>query len=297
MPNQLSRRVQRVKPSPTLAVTARAAKLKAEGKDIIGLGAGEPDFDTPVHIADAGVEAIRKGFTRYTNVDGIVELKDAIIAKFKRDNQISYERNQILVSSGAKQTIYNLCMAVLDPGDEVVIPAPYWVSYPDMVLLADGLPVTPNCPASAGYKLTPRQLEAAITPKTKLLLINSPCNPTGAAYTRAEWRALADVLLRHPRVIIGTDDMYEKIWWGSEPFASLLTVAPELYDRTVTINGVSKAYAMTGWRLGYCGGPKEIVNAMSTLQGQSTSNASSITQKAAVAALNGDEKCVQDMNA
>jgi aspartate aminotransferase len=297
VPNQLSRRVQRVKPSPTLAVTARAAKLKAEGKDIIGLGAGEPDFDTPVHIADAGVEAIRKGFTRYTNVDGIVELKDAIIAKFKRDNQISYERNQILVSSGAKQTIYNLCMAVLDPGDEVVIPAPYWVSYPDMVLLADGLPVTPNCPASAGYKLTPRQLEAAITPKTKLLLINSPCNPTGAAYTRAEWRALADVLLRHPRVIIGTDDMYEKIWWGSEPFASLLTVAPELYDRTVTINGVSKAYAMTGWRLGYCGGPKEIVNAMSTLQGQSTSNASSITQKAAVAALNGDEKCVQDMNA
>ena len=214
MPNQLSRRVQRVKPSPTLAVTARAAKLKAEGKDIIGLGAGEPDFDTPAHIADAGVEAIRKGFTRYTNVDGIVELKDAIIAKFKRDNQITYERNQILVSSGAKQTIYNLCMAVLDPGDEAVIPAPYWVSYPDMVLLADGLPVTPNCPASQGYKLTPRQLEAAITPKTRLLLINSPCNPTGAAYTRAEWRALADVLLQHPRVIMGTDDMYEKIWWG-----------------------------------------------------------------------------------
>ncbi len=296
MPNQLSRRVQRVKPSPTLAVTARAAKLKAEGKDIIGLGAGEPDFDTPSHIADAGVEAIRKGFTRYTNVDGIVELKDAIIAKFKRDNQISYERNQVLVSSGAKQTIYNLCMAVLDPGDEAVIPAPYWVSYPDMVLLADGLPVTPNCPASAGYKLTPRQLEAAITAKTRLMLINSPCNPTGAAYTRAEWRALADVLLRHPRVLIGTDDMYEKIWWGSEPFTSLLTVAPELYERTVTINGVSKSYAMTGWRLGYCGGPKEIVNAMSTIQGQSTSNASSITQKAALAALNGDQKPVEDMN-
>jgi aspartate aminotransferase len=296
VPNQLSRRVQRVKPSPTLAVTARAAKLKAEGKDIIGLGAGEPDFDTPAHIADAGVEAIRKGFTRYTNVDGIVELKDAIIAKFKRDNQISYERNQILVSSGAKQTIYNLCMAVLDPGDEAVIPAPYWVSYPDMVLLADGLPVTPNCPASAGYKLTPRQLEAAITPKTRLLLINSPCNPTGAAYTRAEWRGLADVLLQHPRVIVGTDDMYEKIWWGQEAFSSLLTVAPELYDRVVTINGVSKSYAMTGWRLGYCGGPKEIVNAMSTLQGQSTSNACSITQKAAVAALNGDQKPVEAMN-
>ena len=296
MPNQLSRRVQRVKPSPTLAVTARAAKLKAEGKDIIGLGAGEPDFDTPAHIADAGVEAIRKGFTRYTNVDGIVELKDAIIAKFKRDNQISYERNQILVSSGAKQTIYNLCMAVLDPGDEAVIPAPYWVSYPDMVLLADGLPVTPNCPASAGYKLTPRQLEAAITPKTRLLLINSPCNPTGAAYTRNEWRGLADVLLQHPRVIVGTDDMYEKIWWGQEAFSSLLTVAPELYDRVVTINGVSKSYAMTGWRLGYCGGPKEIVNAMSTLQGQSTSNACSITQKAALAALNGDQKPVEAMN-
>jgi len=296
VPNQLSRRVQRVKPSPTLAVTARAAKLKAEGKDIIGLGAGEPDFDTPAHIADAGVEAIRKGFTRYTNVDGIVELKDAIIAKFKRDNQISYERNQILVSSGAKQTIYNLCMAVLDPGDEAVIPAPYWVSYPDMVLLADGLPVTPNCPASAGYKLTPRQLEAAITPKTRLLLINSPCNPTGAAYTRAEWRGLADVLLQHPRVIVGTDDMYEKIWWGKEAFSSLLTVAPELYDRVVTINGVSKSYAMTGWRLGYCGGPKEIVNAMSTLQGQSTSNACSITQKAALAALNGDQKPVEAMN-
>jgi aspartate aminotransferase len=296
VPSQLSRRVQRVKPSPTLAVTARAAKLKAEGKDIIGLGAGEPDFDTPKHIAQAGIDAINKGFTRYTNVDGIVELKDAIIEKFKKDNSISYERNQILVSSGAKQTIYNLCMAVLDPGDEAVIPAPYWVSYPDMVLLADGLPVTPNCPASAGYKLTPRQLEAAITPKTKLLLINSPCNPTGAAYTRAEWRALADVLLNHPRVIIGTDDMYEKIWWGSEPFCSLLTVAPELYDRTLTINGVSKSYAMTGWRLGYCGGPKDIVNAMSTLQGQSTSNASSITQKAAVAALTGDQQCVADMN-
>ena len=268
MPNQLSRRVQRVKPSPTLAVTARAAKLKAEGKDIIGLGAGEPDFDTPSHIADAGVEAIRKGFTRYTNVDGIVELKDAIIAKFKRDNQISYERNQILVSSGAKQTIYNLCMAVLDPGDEAVIPAPYWVSYPDMVLLADGLPVTPNCPASQGYKLTPRQLEAAITPKTRLLLINSPCNPTGAAYTRAEWRALADVLLQHPRVHHRhRRHVREDLVGQRSRSPSLLTVAPELYDRTVTINGVSKSYAMTGWRLGYCGGPKEIVNAMSTHPG------------------------------
>jgi aspartate aminotransferase len=294
--SNVSRRAQRVKPSPTLAVTALAARLKAEGKDVIGLGAGEPDFDTPVHIADAGVQAIRSGFTRYTNVDGIVELKDAIIAKFKRDNGISYERPQILVSSGAKQTIFNLCMAVLDAGDEAIIPGPYWVSYPDMVLLADGIPVMPSAGPDQGYKISPKQLAAAVTNKTRLFLLNSPCNPTGAAYTRAELRALADVLVDHPRILIGTDDMYEKIYWGSEPFASLLTVAPELYDRTVTINGVSKAYAMTGWRLGYCGGPKEIVTAMGTIQGQSTSNASSITQKAAVAALNGDQQCIADMN-
>ncbi|MGD9598489.1 MAG: pyridoxal phosphate-dependent aminotransferase [Steroidobacteraceae bacterium] len=292
----VSRRVQRVKPSPTLAVTARAAKLRAEGKDIVALGAGEPDFDTPAHIAAAGVDAIRSGFTRYTNVDGINELKDAIIAKFRRDNGIGYERSQVIVSSGAKQTIYNLCMAVLDPGDEVVIPAPYWVSYPDMVLLADGLPVMPYAGANQGYKITPRQLEAAITPKTRLVLLNSPCNPTGAAYTRAELRAFGEVLLAHPRVVIGTDDMYEKIYWANEPFCSLLTAVPELYDRTITINGCSKAYAMTGWRLGYCGGPKEIVTAMSTIQGQSTSNASSITQRAAVVALNGDQGCVAEMN-
>ena len=292
----LSRRVQRVKPSPTLAVTARAAKLKAEGKDVIGLGAGEPDFDTPKHIAQAGIEAIQSGFTRYTNVEGINELKDAIIAKFERDNGLNYERSQILVSSGAKQTIYNLCMAVLDPGDEAIIPAPYWVSYPDMVLLADALPVTPFAGPQQGYKITARQLAAAITPKTRLVLLNSPCNPTGAAYTRAELRALGEVLLEYPRVLIGTDDMYEKIYWGSEPFCSLVTAVPELYPRTITINGVSKAYAMTGWRLGYCGGPKEIVTAMATIQGQSTSNASSITQKAAVAALTGDQSCVTEMN-
>ena len=292
----VSRRVQRVKPSPTLAVTARAAKLKAEGKDVIGLGAGEPDFDTPAHVAQAGIEAIRTGFTRYTNVDGVNELKDAVIAKFERDNAIKYERSQILISSGAKQTIYNLCMAVLDPGDEAVIPAPYWVSYPDMVLLADGLPVMPFAGASQGYKITPRQLAASITPKTRLVLLNSPCNPTGAAYTRAELRALGDVLLEHPRILIGTDDMYEKIYWAPEPFSSLLTVVPELYSRTITINGCSKAYAMTGWRLGYCGGPKEIVTAMGTIQGQSTSNASSISQKAAIAALSGDQECVAKMN-
>ena len=292
----VSRRVQRVKPSPTLAVTARAAKLKAQGKDVIGLGAGEPDFDTPAHIAEAGIEAIRKGFTRYTNVDGIDELKDAIIAKFQRDNALTYERSQILVSSGAKQTIYNLCMALLDPGDEAIIPAPYWVSYPDMVLLADGLPVTPFAGMAQGYKITPRQLAAAITPKTRLLLLNSPCNPTGAAYTRAELKALGDVLLEHPRIVIGTDDMYEKIYWEPEPFTSLVTAVPELYPRTVTINGVSKAYAMTGWRIGYCGGPKEVIQAMSTIQGQSTSNASSISQKAAVVALNGEQGCVGTMN-
>ncbi len=296
MPLTVSRRAQRVKPSPTLAVTARAARLKAEGKDVIGLGAGEPDFDTPAHIADAGVQAIRSGFTRYTNVDGIVELKDAIIAKFKHDNGISYERPQILVSSGAKQTIFNLCMAVLDAGDEAIIPAPYWVSYPDMVMLADGIPVTPSAGPEQGYKISPKQLAAAVTNKTRLFLLNSPSNPTGAAYTRTELRALADVLVQYPRMLIGTDDMYEKIYWGSEPFVSLLTVAPELYDRTVTINGCSKAYAMTGWRIGYCGGPKEIITAMATIQGQSTSNASSISQKAAVAALTGDQQCVADMN-
>ena len=292
----VSRRVQRVKPSPTLAVTARAARLKAEGKDVIGLGAGEPDFDTPAHISKAGIDAIQSGFTRYTNVDGVNELKDAVIAKFGRDNAIKYERSQVLISSGAKQTIYNLCMAVLDPGDEAIIPAPYWVSYPDMVLLADGLPVMPFAGASQGYKITPRQLAAAITPKTRLLLLNSPCNPTGAAYTRAELRGLADVLADHPRILIGTDDMYEKIYWASEPFCSLLTAAPELYGRTVTINGVSKAYAMTGWRIGYCGGPREIITAMGTIQGQSTSNASSISQKAAIAALSGEQECVSKMN-
>ncbi len=292
----VSKRALRVKPSATLAVTALAARLKAEGKDVIGLGAGEPDFDTPAHISAAGVQAINSGFTRYTNVDGVPELKDAIIAKFQRDNGIKYERNQVLVSSGAKQTIFNLCMALLDPGDEVIIPAPYWVSYPDMALLADGVPVTPYAGPEQNYKITPQQLAKAITPRTRLLVMNSPSNPTGAAYTAAEWRALGEVLLKHPRVVIGTDDMYEKIYWGSEPFSSLLTVVPELYDRTVTINGCSKAYAMTGWRIGYCGGPKEIVTAMSTVQGQSTSNAASMSQKAAIAALNGDQSCVATMN-
>ena len=292
----VSKRVQRVKPSPTVALTGRVAQLKAEGKDIIGLGAGEPDFDTPTHIADVGVDAIRKGHTRYTPVEGTAELKDAIIAKFKRENGLDYARKQILVSSGAKQTIFNLILAVIDPGDEAVIPAPYWVSYPDMVLLADGVPVTPYAGADQGYKITPAQLEAAITPKTRLFILNSPSNPTGAAYTRAELRALGEVLMKHPKVVICTDDMYEHIYWADEPFVSFASVCPELYDRVVTTNGVSKAYAMTGWRIGYCGGPVEIVTAMATIQSQSTSNPSSISQKAAVAALNGDQSCVREMN-
>lgn len=292
----VSKRVQRVKPSPTVALTGRVAQLKAEGKDIISLGVGEPDFDTPLHIADSGVEAIRKGFTRYTPVEGVAELKDAIIAKFKRENELTYKRNQILVSTGAKQTIFNLILAVVDPGDEVVVPAPYWVSYPDMVLLADGTPVTPYAGPEQGYKLTAAQLEAAITPKTRLFILNSPSNPTGAAYSAAELRALGDVLVKHPQVIICTDDMYEHIYWAKEPFVSLAQVCPELYDRVVTTNGVSKAYAMTGWRIGYCGGPIEIVTAMTTIQSQSTSNPSSIAQKAAITALNGDQNPVREMN-
>ena len=292
----LSRRVQRIKPSATQSVTARAAKLKSEGKDIIGLGAGEPDFDTPAHIADAGVAAIRGGFTRYTNVEGTPDLKDAIIAKFKRDNGLTYSRAQVLASAGAKNTIFNLCAALLDPGDEVVIPAPYWVSYPDIVLLCDATPVIINAGAAQGYKITPAQLAAAVTPKTRLFILNSPSNPSGAAYTRAELVALGRVLAQHPQVVIGTDDMYEHIWWGPEPFCSLVTACPDLFDRTVTINGVSKSYAMTGWRIGYCGGPQALVTAMGTVQGQTTGNATSISQKAATIALNGDQACVAKMN-
>ena len=292
-----ARRIQRIKPSPTLAMTARAAQLRREGKPVISLSVGEPDFDTPAHVSAAGVDAIRNGHTRYTNADGMPELKDAVIAKFERDNSLRYERNQVLVSTGAKQTLFNLCMAVVDPGDEVVIPAPYWVSYPDMTMLADGLPVTPDAPASQRYKITPRQLEAAITPRTRLVLLNSPSNPTGAAYTRAELQALGEVLLQHPRVLIGTDDIYEKIYWGDEPFTSLAHAVPGLYDRTVTINGCSKGYAMTGWRIGYCGGPHEVIAAMATVQGQSTTNAASMSQHAAIAALNGPQHAVAEMNA
>lgn len=291
----VSGRIGRVKPSPTLAATARAAALRAEGKDIVSLTAGEPDFDTPAHIAEAGIAAIRGGRTRYTDVGGTPELKEAIIAKFEHDNGLRYARNQVLVSSGAKQTIYNLCMAVLDAGDEVVIPAPYWVSYPDMVALADATPVIVPTGPEQGYRMTQAQLEAAITPRTRMLILCSPSNPTGAAYSRADLAALGAVLRRHPRVLVCTDDMYEKIWWADEPFSTLAQVVPELYDRTITINGCSKAYAMTGWRIGYCGGPREIVTAMATVQGQSTSNPCSISQAAAVAALRGDQDCVARM--
>ncbi|MFM8480161.1 MAG: pyridoxal phosphate-dependent aminotransferase [Gammaproteobacteria bacterium] len=295
MTQPVSRRVQRVKPSPTMAATARAAALKAEGRNIISLTAGEPDFDTPAEVAAAGIEAIRNGQTRYTDVGGTPALKEAIREKFLRDNHLHYERRQILVSCGAKQTLFNLCLAVLDPGDEALIPSPYWVSYPDMVRLADAEPVFLETGPQQGYKISAAQLAAKITPRSRLLLINSPSNPTGAAYTRREWQALGEVLLAHPRIVIGTDDMYETIWWASEPFSTLAEVVPDLYDRTVTINGVSKSHAMTGWRIGYCGGPAEIIAAMATIQGQSTSNPSSISQQAALTALNSDPAIVRRM--
>ena len=290
----LASRVHQVKPSPTLAVAAKAAKMRAEGLDIIGLGTGEPDFDTPQHIKDAAIAAIKAGFTKYTPVDGIPELKQAIRDKFKRDNGLDYQLNQILVSVGGKQSCYNLCQAFIEEGDEVIIPAPYWVSYPDIVILAGGTPVIiPTTPA-ARYKITPEQLAETITPQTKLFFINSPSNPSGVAYTYAELQALGEVLKQHPHVLIATDDMYEHILW-SQPFVNILDACPELYSRTIVLNGVSKAYAMTGWRIGYAGGPAELIKAMTTIQSQSTSNPCSIAQKAAVAALNGGEETVREM--
>ncbi len=291
----VSQRVQRVKPSPTMAVTALAAELRAQGRDVIGLGSGEPDFDTPQHIKAAAIHAIEIGQTKYTAVDGTVELKSAIIDKFQRDNSLTYAPDQIIVSSGAKQTCYNVCSAILNAGDEAVIPAPYWVSYPEMVKLADGEPVIVSASINDDFKITPRALAAAITDRTKLMFLNSPSNPTGAAYTRDELAALGEVLLDHPGIVIATDDMYEHIYWADEPFTSLADACPELYDRTITINGVSKCYAMTGWRIGYCGGPQNIVKAMKKIQGQSTSNACSIAQAAAVAALTGDQNCITEM--
>ena len=291
----LSKRVQAIKPSPTLAVTARAARLKAEGKDIIGLGAGEPDFDTPQHIKDAAITAINKGFTKYTAVGGTPSLKNAIIAKFKRENDFDYTARQILVSSGGKQSFFNLTLSVINPGDEVIIPAPYWVSYPDIVLIAEGKPVIIDAGIEQGFKINPEQLENAITPRTRMFVINSPSNPSGSVYSLDELKALGEVLRRYPDILIATDDMYEHILLSGGKFVNILNACPELYERTMVLNGVSKAYAMTGWRIGYCGGPAHIITAMENIQSQSTSNPASISQAAAEAALIGDQSCISPM--
>ena len=292
---QLSERVQRIKPSPTLAVTTRAAELRAEGKDIIGLGAGEPDFDTPEHIKQAAVDAIAGGKTRYTAVDGTPELKQAVINKFKNENGLDYQANQILVSSGGKQSFFNMALAFLNDGDEAIIPAPYWVSYPDMVLVAGGKPVILETSIENRFKITPEQLEQAITPKTRLFVINSPSNPSGVAYTEEELAAIGQVLLKHPQILVATDDMYEHILWTGKPFVNIVNACPELYERTVVMNGVSKAYAMTGWRIGYAGGPAKLIGAMKKVQSQSTSNPASVSQAASVEALSGPQECVGEM--
>ena len=281
--------LSRVKPSATIAVTGKARELKAAGRDVIGLGAGEPDFDTPDNIKEAAIQAIRDGKTKYTAVDGIPELKNAISAKFERENGIGYAAGEITVGTGGKQVLYNALMATLNPGDEVVVPAPYWVSYPDMVALAGGTPVAVAAGAEAGYKISPDALEAVITPKTKWLIFNSPSNPSGAAYTHAEMAALAEVLRRHPHVWTMTDDMYEHLVYDGFEFETLVGVAPDLKDRVLTVNGVSKAYSMTGWRIGYAGGPEALIKAMAKIQSQSTSNPCSIAQWAAVEALNGTQ--------
>ena len=292
---QLSERVKSIKPSPTLAVTARAAELRAEGKDIISLGAGEPDFDTPNHIKQAAIKAIQNGFTKYTAVDGIPQLKQVIIEKFGRENNLAYAPDQILVSCGGKQSFYNLAQAMLNPNDEVIIPAPYWVSYPDMVLLAGAVPVFIDTDMEQKFKITPEQLEAAITPRTRLFVLNSPSNPSGVSYSRNELAALGEVLRRHPQVIIASDDMYEHILWTEEAFCNIVNVCPDLYERTMVLNGVSKAYSMTGWRIGYAAGPFKLIQAMKNIQSQSTSNPTSISQVAAQEALNGDQTFIKEM--
>tara|TARA_R110002072_G_scaffold172728_4_gene327048 strand:+ start:18482 stop:19696 length:1215 start_codon:yes stop_codon:yes gene_type:complete len=291
----LSDRVQLIKPSPTLAVTNKANELKAAGKDIIGLGAGEPDFDTPLHIKDAAIKAIKEGQTRYTAVDGTPALKKAVMAKFKRENNLEYKASQILVSSGGKQSFFNLSLALLNPGDEVIIPAPYWVSYPDMVKIAEGKPVILETKLENTFKVTASQIEAAITKKTKLVVLNSPSNPTGIAYTLEELQTIGEVLRKHPDIFIVTDDMYEHILWTGKDFVNILNACPDLYNRTFVLNGVSKAYSMTGWRIGYAAGPEKIIGAMKKIQSQSTSNPCSISQAAAVEALNGPQECVAEM--
>lgn len=291
----LSRRVQAIKPSPTLAVTARAARLQAEGRDIVSLGAGEPDFDTPDYIKEAAIQAIRDGFTKYTAVDGTPGLKQAVVDKFARDNDLHFSPAQVLVSVGGKQSFFNLCQALLNPGDEVIVPAPYWVSYTDIVILAEAMPRVVETDMDSGFKVTPAQLAEAITPRTKLLVLNSPSNPTGSAYTADELAALGEVLRAHPQVLIATDDMYEKILFTEAPFVNIANVCPDLLPRTVVMNGVSKAYAMTGWRIGYCAGPEPLIKAMTKVQSQSTSNPTSIAQKAAEAALRGDQSVLEPM--
>ena len=291
----LSNRIQRVKPSPTLAVTALADQLRAEGRDVIGLAAGQPDFDTPDYIKKAAIDAINKGYTKYTAVDGTAGLKQAIINKFKRENGFDFTAEQILVSVGGKQAIYNLCQTLLNEGDEVIIPAPYWVSYPDIVKLADATPVIVNGDISQSFKITAEQLEQAITDKTRLFIINSPSNPSGKAYTKAELKSLGDILIKHPNIVVMTDDIYEHIVWADEGFNNILNVCPELKDQTVVINGVSKAYSMTGWRIGYSGGPADLIKGMKKNQSQSTSNPTSIAQYAAQAALEGDQSFLSEM--
>ncbi|MFZ5631057.1 MAG: pyridoxal phosphate-dependent aminotransferase [Spirochaetota bacterium] len=291
---KLAARLDLIEPSPTLAITARANELKAEGKDIVGFGAGEPDFDTPEHIKAAAIDALNKGFTKYTAVSGIAELKQAIIAKFQRDNQLEFKPNQVIVGTGGKQVLYNFFLAVINDGDEVVCPAPYWVSYKDIVRLAGGTMKLINTSFESGFKVSPAQLERSLSPKTRVFILNSPSNPTGATYTPDEIRALAAVLEKFPDLLVVTDDIYEKLAYGIE-ILNIATASEKLRPRTVVINGLSKAYSMTGWRLGYAGGPKEIIAAMDMIQGQSTSNATSFSQKGAVVALNGNQKCVEDM--
>jgi aspartate aminotransferase len=292
----LSAALDRVKPSATIAVTDKARALKAAGRNVIGLGAGEPDFDTPDNVKQAAIKAIEAGKTKYTDVGGIPELKEAIIAKFKRENSLTYKPNQIIVGTGGKQVLYNALMATINPGDEVIIPAPYWVSYPEMVALAGGESVPVVCPAANGFKLKAADLEKAITPKTKWIILNSPSNPTGAAYTRAELKAITDVLVKHPQVWMMTDDMYEHLVYDDFSFTTPAQVEPKLFDRTLTVNGVSKAYCMTGWRIGYAGGPADLIKAMATIQSQSTSNPSSIAQWASVEALNGPQDFIPAHN-
>lgn len=294
---KLASRVRRIKPSPTLAVTAKANQLRLEGVDVINLAAGEPDFDTPDHIKQAAIEAIQSGKTKYTPVGGTNSLKAAVIAKFERDNDLSYKPNEILVSNGGKQSFYNLCQAVISQDDEVIIPAPYWVSYPDMVLLADGIPAFITADHTQSFKITAKQLTSKISTKTRMLVLNSPSNPTGASYTETELKSLAEVLVKHPQILIATDDMYEHILFNGEKFSNILSVCPELKSRTLVLNGVSKAYSMTGWRIGYAAGPRDIIEAMKNIQSQSTSNPCSISQAAAEAALSSDQDCVSEMSA